>query len=364
VYLVFHPDAEAIKVEATNPDQAVLVPDERFKKQFIDYLREVKVLSQRDLDTTSVEYLFEKNYYAPKKITLENLLGVQYYNLGMLYLNEEKYLEAFYQYEKALVFFNDPLIQFMVKNTLQMYLSATGFKRNDVVDLFVQHTRYSISQKDRDFSKYLFTEYLNEMLVENGYPDTLKAGYARMVPGLADSVLARDLDFAYQYEMGRYYYRTGSSGEALGFMDKALRLKPENIDAQSAIVYLLSLQKEQGAQARETLPVSEKYYNNLPELKRNKNYTILHAKLLLSAARESFRMEAPAEGDAYLCRFEEVFASVDHLEVNADFICDAYTEAAVYCFARNNARKAKSYIERGLQIAPRNYRLQQLERNL
>ena len=88
----------------------------------------------------------------------------------------------------------------MVKNTLQMYLSATGFKRNDVVDLFVQHTRYSISHRITSYNvcytkllrtqkEGIFKVETNETLVpfepafEHGLISTLFFGNGMLLVG-------------------------------------------------------------------------------------------------------------------------------------------------------------------------------------
>lgn len=80
VYLIVNPGKENIMVETTDPQGRISVVTDEMKKQYVDYLKAEKLISDADLSGNTVNDLFYESYYGDSDISLIELAGLQYYN--------------------------------------------------------------------------------------------------------------------------------------------------------------------------------------------------------------------------------------------------------------------------------------------
>ncbi len=123
VYLIADPQGDQVAIEATASIKGLIVYDERFKKNYVDYLKENKLISENEYKTNSIDELFEKNYSKAVTIDLIQLTALQYYNKGIFQFNLPDYKESLKSLEKAELLFSDNSIKFMKNNALVNILS-------------------------------------------------------------------------------------------------------------------------------------------------------------------------------------------------------------------------------------------------
>ncbi|MBN2761533.1 MAG: hypothetical protein JXR41_00470, partial [Bacteroidales bacterium] len=105
VYLVSYPGAEEIKIEATDPLAGYMTFDLRTKKQYVDYMRDNKFISENEYGRNTIDELFNKYYFSDQKISLKELLGIQYLNNAVYLFNDHKIKEGYRELEKAYIFY-------------------------------------------------------------------------------------------------------------------------------------------------------------------------------------------------------------------------------------------------------------------
>ena len=66
-------------IESTLPSQGTFHFDDRYKKNYVDYLKENKIVSESEFKTRSVDDLFREHYDDNKTISVTDLAGIQYY---------------------------------------------------------------------------------------------------------------------------------------------------------------------------------------------------------------------------------------------------------------------------------------------
>src|SRR5690606_4233018 len=105
VYLVAYPQGEQVKIETTSPIAGYQTIDASFKQAFVRMLKDQKLISVDEYNSTDMNTLFNKFYFGEQKdISLLNLVGIQYMNDALYRYDEEKYEEAHAQMEKGYLF--------------------------------------------------------------------------------------------------------------------------------------------------------------------------------------------------------------------------------------------------------------------
>jgi len=69
---VAYPNLDPILVETTNPLHGYQNYTQKFKNQYVNVLAESKLISNEDLNSHSVNELFEKHYFKEKTASLDN----------------------------------------------------------------------------------------------------------------------------------------------------------------------------------------------------------------------------------------------------------------------------------------------------
>lgn len=360
VFLVLFPEKEAIKVETTNPIEGLFVPNQRLMRQYVLFLKELKLISEEEYNTKSTDELFQEYYYAQESISVENLIGVHYFNSGLSYFQEEDFMTAFNQFEKAIIFYPDEIVKFMVKLTLQNLIYSSGMKSVEDVSLLVKYPKYSVSEQDKEMTVELFKLFTNEMIIKTGDQNSYTKGFNYIKTHLKDTLLMEEISFIYYFETGRYYYRTGLTVKSEEYFENSFQLRPDNVDAQTALIDILSQQMRYKS-VKTVLAKTEKYNDQYEQLRENNAFLSLYASIALTAASESYGLNNQFEGKRYLDQFEKIYTS--DMEINTQLISDTYISVAVYYFGRGNKSMASHYINRGLNYAPGNYRLMQLKKS-
>lgn len=361
VYIILYPETEAIKIETTDPVQGLFIPNSRFIRQYVNFLKEQKYITEEDYNLKNEEDLFQEYYYAHETITIDNLVGVQYYNSGLTYFMDEDYETAYAQFEKALLFYPSDRIIFLSKLSLQNLISLSGMNSLEDLKLLVKLLKFEVTQLEKDLIVELFRQFTYNMLTQKGDLENYTKGHQYIQSQVKDSVLLEEFKYTAHFESGRFYYRTGMAEKSERYFVDAFLIRPDNIDAQSALIEILTY-KMTYKSAEEVIQSIRNYYENYEELRKNNAFTSLYASIILTAVSQSYGLNNPVKGKNYLDQFESIFD--DDLEISSNLISDAYISAAVYYFGKGNTSLSKRYINKGLEYSPGNFQLLQLKLSL
>ncbi len=365
VYPVAYPHDKQVIVETTNPMVGSFAFTAQFKETYIESLRKQKLISNQEASSKGVSELFDKYFFKEElDITLAQLVGIQYMNDGIFRLDNEKWLEATWQFEKAYLFYPSDQV---TNGLAASYFKA--FQQNQKKDsthalLVARLSRFAKYGITFDMVKSEFVQAINSLLFDQGKSAELSTYYKVLSRGLKQKELIEEIDFLYNYEVGRYYYNQGRYSDSEPYFEKAFSLRPSNQEVQTIFLTLLERKLRGTTKADEAVTVLEKTLQENPLIKTNNNFNTLLATAYLAKFAEDFENNRPTEGDKYRLLFEQNFGNNKDLNINDYLIGQAYSTAAVYYFKKNQNTKAKTYIEKGLEYAPDNRELLMRKRAL
>ncbi len=356
VYLVAYPEKEEIKIETTDPTSGYLVMDQKSKKAFIDHLHVLKLISDNEFLTTNTDKLFNKYYYADNKIHLKELLALDYLNLAIYNLADRKNEESYSCLEKSYFLYPTERTRYLMIITLIETIKNIDYEKADNLNYLVKLSRFtSLGIAASDIVNE-FLKITNQQLINKSNIDFYDEAYNYLYSNLKNKEHKDEISYIYYFERGRYLLNKGQHTESMEWFGKAYQLKPQNADVQNAFVQsiALSLNQMTGSEAISKLEDYISKYNNLQQ---NKTFIrlLLHAYLI--SAYEHFSMQQPVSGCKELENFEELFENNRELDIFQETIADAYASAGIYYFRKSNYKKAREYIDKGLEYAPGNFKL-------
>ncbi len=353
VYIVAYHNKKHIKIESTGPYSGYFVFKQSMKKTFIEFFKSNKLIDEKDFSDLSVDELFDKYYFSGNKISLRELIGIQYMNNAAFNIMEENFIESYQNLEKSYLFYPSEDTKKLLFTYLINIISRLNYDKLQDLDYLIKLTRYESSNliKEEINSEFLKITEACLVIKDNiGYYDEI---YKYLSGKINNDEYIKDIAFIYNYEKGRYFFSNGNNTEGHKYFIKALELKPNNIKVQMAFIESLKVILEQ-LQICEAVDKIEAYSEQFRELSENKNFMELRMKNYLIAATHSYKTNNIQRGEGFIEEFENLYKTGSDILMEEYLIGEAYSTASVYYFKRGLYNKAKEYISKGLEFAPDN----------
>ncbi|HEX2936217.1 MAG TPA: hypothetical protein VHO72_12765 [Bacteroidales bacterium] len=363
VFVLSYPNQGNIRLEATDPMQRTFKFNDKFKEGWVEYLLNSKLISLTERSSNSVDELFNKYYFNNTHLSLKELIGLQYYNNAIALTEEKKNSEALTQIEKAYIFYPSERIEYTMQNILAMVLTQTRYDNIEDAKLFIKVARYLKRNLTVDVLKSEFARITQLQLVENSRLDHYKQLCSSIFPNIQNKELSNEILALYNYELGRFYYNKGERAESRDYFFNALKCKPSNSDMRMAFISAISeyISEQDLLNAIDKLEV---YIKEFPFIKEHAQISNLLKNSYLYRAYLSFQDQKIEEGNKNLVKFETLHNESHNNHVESELVANAYSSASAYFYKRNNVKKAKEYINRGLKTDPNNYMLKNLLRSM
>lgn len=357
VYLILYPAGEKIVVEPSSP-RAVTTFNDSFKSNYIKILRSQKVINPRDADALSIDALFDKYYFMNQgSLTLLQLAAAQYSNMGLWWGEQRKFTESFAQFEKAFLLNPTERHAYLAMTSGVQAFTGMGNKYDEIRGVLLgKLSRYIGYDITTEMVLGDFRNAINHWLWNNNDRENLSVFYTGFLGALTNEALRLEADFLYQFELGRFFHNQGRFKDAVPMFEKALLLKPANVDAAnmmmaSAIHVLKVIPNDQA------IVHLERYQKTYPVLNGNNHFNKILGFTYLVEFENGYSNNRPADGDRFRQTFEEFYKSHNEIELDEFQVGKSYSSAAVYYFKKGQQTKARSMISYGLQISPNNYEL-------
>ena len=365
VYLIADTSGLQTLIESTLPGRGVLVFNEKFKKDYVAYLHNNKLISDQEFHNSTTDNLFKKYYSKDKRINLQKLGAIQYYNKGVFLLENKRFIEASTYLRKALVIYPSNKIRYNHFASVQNALySDFNSKRYDGISY--GHVANSVLI-DSTLSKILVDYFISvsqELCINTPDIERYEKFYNDIISICPETDIPSELLGEY-HQFRAYHY--GSSSEyvlALKEIKKAYDLQGENLRirdmAQSFGVKHLFLESRYKSQ----IDSMDKYFSALPFLINEKyfqqQYTYYHMKVII----ESFMYGQPQEGKEYYNMF---LAAIDRYNIenfSEEHISMGLGYMVYYYANKNQTSKAKEILEKGLELTPGSLRLRQIQNEI
>lgn len=365
VYLVAYPDIHNILVETTTPAFGFLNFDQAFKNNFINNLKNQKIISKNEVDANTTEQLFNKYYFSTENINLEKLVGIHYMNDAIFLQEHENTKASFEQAEKAYLFYPSKRCQYLVASFGSLYAGNTELDPLTRSKLIAKLSRHKHMGITNDMIKGEFNNVTQEVMVKKNDKQLYNDCYHIFIDGIDDPELISDISYYYNYENARIYFNQGDFENARNYFRKSLVLQPNNVDLGLIFTQCLS-RTFMSANPSSILDTVQMYREQFPALMKIQNFKSMVGTAYLLEFQNFYTKGKSVEGDKYKLLFEDLMDSNERLSINYDVVGQAYSIASTFYFKKGQKTKAKELIVKGLEYAPGSYELrvrqQMLER--
>jgi len=356
VYLVAYPNVHNILVETTTPAFGFINFDQAFKNNFINNLKNQKIISKSESEGASIEQLFNKYYFSTENIDLKKLVGIHYMNDAIFHQEKGQYKLSFEQAEKAYLFYPSKRCQYLIASFGVLQAANTDLEpleRSRLISKLSHHEAMGITH---DMIKGEFHNITQEVIVKNNNKELYKKCFDAFIDGINDSTLTNDITYYYNYENGRIYYNQGDFENARNYFRKSLEIQPSNVDLGLIFSQCLSktFRSEDSANILDTMKM---YQDQFPTLMEIQSFKSMLGTSYLLEFQNAYASGKSDQGNEYQYLFEELMNNDSKLFINYDVIGQAYSTASTYYFKRGQKTKAKEFVIKGLKYAPGSYEL-------
>jgi hypothetical protein len=361
VYLIADPAGKKIVVESTDPGTGYFLPNEKYKKQYVDYLVKNKIVSKDELNEHGYDLIFDKSFYADEKINFQQLVGLQYYNSTVEFVRLKENKKALQQCQKAYVLYPCERIKFMLESCYQFLLEDKDFSDLADVDLYI---RYFNISRDEDKSVFVdeFSKMTEKFLVNENKNEHYDKIFQKINVSIKDSLFLNKIYLNYYGEYARIEYLNGYYKQALDHMLIAYSRNPDNARAKAMFASLVAEQLRTSNDYKKIISNLDEYVIKYPFLKDNIHINQAYGHLYLIMAGSFFESNSEKQALGYLKSFEKLAEDNKTVQFNEAIIGIAYSTAWAYYVRMQKRQYAKKYIVKGLEYAPYNSELQHKKR--
>lgn len=358
VYLLAYPSSFNIVMETTNPLSEISQISEKYKKDYINQLRELKLISQDEFSSISTNDLFSKYYFQEDNVKFYDLIGSHYLNLSSKYLEKFNYSESFksickshlinpyYKTIYSIIVIGAEIIQ---KN---QYLKSEDA---EILAILSRFTDYGIS------NEIVFSDFKtitqNQLIEKN---DTLmySNSYNSIINCITDTNLKSDISHLFYKSFSLHYLKISDYENALIAIENAFFIKPKNVETLLLLSEIFSAYFSKSSDDQENHDEMynriEKYYIANQEVNNAKTLGSYRLYYWIYKSNIQLNKGNVTEAEKNLLQFEKLLPSKQISSLYYD-IQNIYIKFSMYYYKKYNNKKAKEFILRGLKIFPENY---------
>jgi len=353
VYLIADPKGEKILVESTLPLQGTFVFDYKTQKEYVNFLKANKLISEEEFENNSIEKLFDQYYDTNKVINNKQLAALLYYNKGVEKYNQTNYTEAAYFLEKAYQVYPSTSIQFMTNYALINVLAKC--ETTNQFDPLSLAKLVNLNTKGTQFESLGLTHFQyvsNELMVlRPNLPAYIKY-YDRFKAAVDTSIDLKEFELNYRFRLAYVYQVEKKYPEALEELSIAYKLNPENLELKENIISMATFHMLTDRKHKENIDSLDKYMVKFDILKTDPTIQQYYNYYKMRVIREYVTYGKFNEGMERLSDFENQLKDNPSTNYDESYLAGMYVDIATYYFNKGSMAKVKQSIQRGLEIVP------------
>jgi hypothetical protein len=347
VYLIANPGEKSVVIETTNPsfEQAIFNGD--FKLQYVNYLKDSKLISAADIKNKSTDEIFEEKFKEVREAEFINIIGFQYYNKAIEKFKLDDATTAYELSKKAYFFFPDPQVKTLLYTALLIQIERSKFQNVSDIDYLAQLSRFE--NCDFNLITGIFGNILSYQLQYTNKETYCDSLYRRLVSKIRDQDLSREINFTYNLKM---CYRFANTEKAGYYACNALNIKGNHADALAIMDNYLNNKLIRINDPQSLLDTVSALQIRFPNEQVGKTLSTYKDVAYLMSAERQYDLKKPVEGEKYLLKFEAECRLPVENQVLYHWIETAYRSGALYFYYKSDKEKASTYIERALKFVP------------
>ncbi|WP_436516211.1 hypothetical protein [Ekhidna sp. To15] len=356
VYIVVDPEESQLLIETTDPVSGFKSFSPGFKENFVAQLAMMKLVDQSDVNSKGLYPIFDEFYFGGADLTLEQLIGIQYYNKGLDLLDKKEYHKAWKELSKAQLFHSTDQLDGALFVSMINVLSGSDYTDWNDIKLLPFLTRFESFDVKNTNILGEFSRMISHVLSDRNESELAEKAYQYFIANSNNEKINTDVTFTYHYEVGRKSYNRANYAEAFDSIIKAYKAKPGNESAERLLTESFRL-AHINKPTSETLATLDTLMNQNDELQTNNHLNTMLLNLYLMQMGEDFESRRAVNGNKMKEQFEEKIEGNDSFIYDKYILSNAYSKAAVYYFKRGYTSRARAIIQKGLEFVPDSYEL-------
>jgi hypothetical protein len=349
VYLVMCLGEESMILETTNPDTKTNVYSSDYKKEYVQKLKSIKIVSANEMIDRSVDEIFYEKHFKGEEAQFDNLFGFEYTNKALAKLNEDDVKTAYELFQKAYFFFPDPQLKKVLFSTLLKNIKKSDFNKIEDIDYLAHLLRFNDVGTDKVSN--LFNEILKDHIQFTDKAEFCDSLLNRLLCQIGEKKTKDELSFNYYLFMSKSFR---NSDKMTFYIEKAIELKQNHIEANNLFIEQIErrLDKIIGFNiANDSIDYMDKYYN-YPFVKP----ILAEYRLIafLNQAYNFFSYNKLDEGLYFLKQFENTcsYPVAPERKKLVRAIETTYRSLVIYYVIRHQKQKAQKIADVGLKYIP------------
>ena len=352
VFLIVYPKTYKIYLETTVPGQyGFITPKESEIKKIVDDLISYKLVTEDEVLIKGYSKFYEDYYYGKESIDKRALIGMQYYNKGLLYSDNEAYDEALNTLKKAKVFYSSPLIDPIIKSIMYANINELEFNNKEDVEYLIE--LLAISKFPEDYSISNLKSSLYKIVDHDDNDNAFIENTIEKFKTVHDETIKNEaIEFLLEY-LANNAARNEELDEAIQYCDEILHINPKNKRIKSIVSYVAFKKVKLSSFNIEALKSFESMCETYDFLKENNRYNITLAHLYAHISLKNFNKKNVSVGNEYLQKLETILDNNDLLdEVSNGLLGDLYVKAGNYYYYKEFYKTAYKIYSKGLTYLP------------
>ena len=357
VFLLAYPSTFSLPIESTDPNMTIFIPDEGYKKRYVDYLADSKIIQKSEIANKGVEAIFNETYYSNKDIKPIELVGLLYFNSGVNYLNNNNYKCAFQQFEKAYLLYPSERIRYVLEVSLLSFANDMGSFNLDHLDYLAKLANYSKNQTYHDMVTYQFRNYTYKFLINENNETKYEQIYNRLISQVEDSISRTEISTVYFHERSRVCAIKDEADKSWEFICQGYKINPKNMDL-IAMLQNIFIHKIKSMRFDDNSFIQyDSLLTQFPVLRNSVVIQQYEGAYYLNKAEALFIQDKIVAGEKEMKKFDVFSNKNPNCKFNSDYISRIYCSIASAYYRKLDVNKCKLTIEKGLVLAPNSEQL-------
>lgn len=352
VYIIADPLNTGYLIETTLPGEKIVQFDERFKKNYIEYLHNNKIISDMEFRSSTIDALFEKNYAKDISVSIKELAGLHYNNFGVYKHNKAEYAAALVNFEKAEMLYPDKLIKFLKSNALLNLLNEEhNRKKYNGITLAKYILSNDSSSEEVTYSKEYFESVSAELVLNHPDIQAYSAYFNALKPALNPQTSSEILRIYYFFR-GYYDVVNYDYGKGLAHLAKAYQYNPQNINTRNLILEAVGKHIVTDRNHRAGIDSLNAYFTKFPFLTNNQTLMSYMEYCYMQSIDSYFTSGDAENGYKLLNDIESFMESHPEFEPNDEYTAVIYQKIGFYYLSRSMYDKAEQVLRKGIRLVP------------
>ncbi|MGV8827422.1 MAG: hypothetical protein ACWA6U_03790 [Breznakibacter sp.] len=349
-------------IETTLPGTGLTNFNDKFKKDYIEYLRFNKLISDQEYTNSTSDELFREYYSKDKTINLIELSAIQYYNKGVFLMEEEKFSGATLYLQKALAIHPSNNVRYCHYAALQNALANDVNKKLYDGKLFGQIINSSINDSSliQLVSAY-FDNVSHELCINSSKVVRYDQFFNNMISQCSLKDVPSSILYKYHYSKAFNYGMNGMYPTALLEVKNAIKYNKNNLLVKDLAQNIAVKHMFVESNYKKQIDSLEYYFEELPFLIDNKIFQHQYVYYYMKVVSECFMYNESIDGLNYYDRFLGALHRYGITNYSEDHIGAGFGVMVFHYIENNDFKKALQILNEGLALSPNSLKLIQIK---